>query len=940
MIRKFTGLFFFVLLSNLAFSGISQNGRVLSHGKIHYLPGEVVVRLKSAMKLNKLSAYSSLNKKLSTYGIRNISGTFSEKAESLSDIVTIQYSAPIDPADMAEKVKSTGEVLWAEPHFVYRTSAVPNDPSYGLQWNLSRIQAELAWAITKGSESVIIGIVDTGVEWGHPDLQDKIWVNTKEIAGNGIDDDNNGYIDDIRGWDFGGAKGTSDNDPNEDQPDHGTHVAGIAAANTGNGKGISSIGYNCKIMPVKVSRNDDRDAQGEVYIDYGYEGIVYAVDNGANVINCSWGGDGYSQLGQEVINYAIKKNVLVVTSAGNESSGDASYPAAFNGVLSVGSTDENDAISYFSNYGPTLDVFAPGRNIYSTWQPGTYINLSGTSMSSPLVAGLAGLVRTVFPNYSALQVAEQIRVNCDNIDAMNSTYKYMLGGGRINAYKAVSNLNSKSVRGVNFVFSDEFGNNNGVFEPGETISLSADFVNYLNPVSSLNITLQSLDGYASVSAAQISSGGIPTLGTFNNGSNKFKFNINSDVPSNYEMKFLIKYNDGSYSDFQVVTLKVNPSYVTQSTGKVNLTITSKGVLGFNDYPTNLEGDGFSFNGGPNLLFEGALMYGTSETKLPDAARYGDEQDQDFRTVKNFVLTKNEARGLAIGKTVFSDDVAGLGLETSLYSYSFLQEPDNKFILLRYRFANKSGGDITGFRAGLFLDWDINADTSGFDNAYYDQSLNFGYALSQLSTPGVIAGCALVSSDNFGYYAIKNDGTDGGVGLYTPNANEFTKREKWITLSNGTTKNSAGTGDISMVVSGGPFNIKASDTLEVAFAIFAGQNMAELKNTVQSARLKYSEIMKTLDTGDVPIPYTYSLSQNFPNPFNPGTKIEYSIPEASEVSLKVYNILGREVATLFEGYKSRGNYTVEFKSGALPSGIYIYRLRAGSYTATKKMTILK
>ncbi|HEX2962533.1 MAG TPA: S8 family serine peptidase [Ignavibacteriales bacterium] len=942
MLRKAAYLFFFIFLSNLAFSATSQKGRVLGQGNTHYLRGEVVVKLKSGARLNKSLAYASLSKKLSAYSIKNISSTFPDKTGILEDIVTVEYGSDVDPRDMAEKVKSTGEVLWAEPHFVYKTSTVPNDPSYSQQWSLATIQAELAWGITKGSDAIIIGIVDTGVEWGHPDLTDKIWINTKETPDNGVDDDHNGYVDDVRGWDFGGMTGTPDNNPDEDQADHGTHVAGIAAATTGNGKGIASIGYNCRIMAVKTSRNDDRDSQGEVYVDYGYEGIIYAVDNGARVINCSWGGDGYSKMGQDVVDYALSKNVLIVASAGNENSDAASYPASYDGVLSVGSTDQlNDTRSYYSNFGSTVDVFAPGSNIYSTWKQDVYRNLSGTSMASPLVAGLAGLVLSRFPQFTPRQAAEQIRVNCDNIDAANPSYKYQLGGGRINAFKALNNVNSKSVRGYDFVFSDEEGNNNGVFEPGETVTLSANFVNYLDPVSSLSITLESLDGYASVTGASFSQGQAQTLSSFNNSMNKFRFTINSNVPNNYEMKLLLKYNDGTYSDYQVIAVKVNPSYMTQTSGKAGLTITSKGNLGFNDYPMNFEGDGFRYNGGSNLLFEGALMYGISADKLSDAARTGDVQEQDFKVLKNFMLAKNQLTGGYEGLTMFNDEDAGsysLGVETTLRSYSYAQAPYDKFVILRYRMANKSGSDITGFRAGLFLDWDINADTATADNAYWEKDYNFGYAYSQLSNPGVIAGCALVSSGDFNYYAIRNDGSEGGVGLYTPSQNEFTKQEKWTTLS--TQKMSAGTGDISMVVSGGPYSIKANDTLEVAFAIFAGETMADLRNTVQNARKKFHEIVNTSDTGEVAVPIEYSLSQNYPNPFNPGTQIDYSIPEASDVTLKVYNILGREVATLVNMHQNSGRYTAEFKSEGLPSGIYIYRLKAGSYTSAKKMTILK
>ena len=236
----------------------------------------------------------------------------------LDRIIEIKYGSDVDPQYLASQIKKSADVEWAEPRYIYKTSYVPSDPSFSKQWSLTKINATQAWDVAKGDTSIIIGIVDTGIDWDHPDLAANIWTNKKEIPGNGIDDDNNGYVDDVRGWDFGGSTGTPDNNPMEDKPDHGTHVAGIASAVTDNGVGVASIGGNSKLMAVKTSTNSNRDSNGNPYISYGYEGIVYAVDNGAKIINCSWGGDGYSMDGETVIKYALAKGALVVAAAGND----------------------------------------------------------------------------------------------------------------------------------------------------------------------------------------------------------------------------------------------------------------------------------------------------------------------------------------------------------------------------------------------------------------------------------------------------------------------------------------------------------------------------------------------------------------------------------------------------------------------------------------------
>ncbi|MDO8549039.1 MAG: S8 family peptidase [Ignavibacteria bacterium] len=472
--------FWYILLcvivwSNGSFAG---PGEIRKNGDVLYISDQIVIKLidfpfvqadGSAILPYALQSF------LEQFQIKKVASIFPSKtntrSSSLGKILTVSYESDIDPYYLSSKLKNFSEVEWAEPKFVYELDFDPNDPSYASQWNLSKILASQAWDITQGDTSVIIGIVDTGVDWDHPDLNANIWINWDEIPANGVDDDLNGFIDDIRGWDFSGLDGNSpDNNPMEDQPTHGTHVAGISSAVTNNGTGIASIGYKCKLLPIKT---------GSTNILYGYEGIVYAADNGAKVINCSWGGSGYSIFSQEVINYVTSLGALIVAAAGNSGTNSSHYPSGYDNVLSVASTNQNDTKSGFSTYGPTVDVSAPGSDIYATWQNNTYATLSGTSMASPLTAGLAALVWSVFPTYTPLQIGEQIRVNSDNIDGLNPPYTQLMGKGRINALNALSNMNSISVRAVEINFSDEApgGNGDGIFLAGETISVGVRFIN-------------------------------------------------------------------------------------------------------------------------------------------------------------------------------------------------------------------------------------------------------------------------------------------------------------------------------------------------------------------------------------------------------------------------------------------------------------------------------
>jgi serine protease len=437
-VNYFTKWVLLLVLPLLAFGFNSKKEAILNANNALYMSNTVVIKLKDkpVVSLNKSVLLSdNLNKALNEFKLNSTKSFLlnNNSGTSLDKIIIVKYNSNQDPWFVAKQLRSLKEVEWAEPKFVYPVvDFTPNDPSYGSQYSLPLIKAPAAWSIIQGDTSVIIGIVDTGVDWPHPDLSANIWHNWGETPNNGIDDDHNGYVDDRRGWDFGGLGNndgtpTPDNDPMEDRPDHGTNVAGIASAVTNNGVGVASIGFNCKIMPVKTSQDNIRSSTGSPLISFGFEGIVYAVDNHARIINCSWGGAGYSLLGQETINYAISKGALVVCAAGNDNSSETFYPANYEGVLSVAATDQNDHRASFSNYGHGIGVCAPGSGIYSTWQPNTYATLSGTSMASPLTAGVAALVAGKFPSYTPDQVREQVRVNCDDISSLNPGFTNLLG---------------------------------------------------------------------------------------------------------------------------------------------------------------------------------------------------------------------------------------------------------------------------------------------------------------------------------------------------------------------------------------------------------------------------------------------------------------------------------------------------------------------------------
>lgn len=923
---------------------------IIEKGNLLYLSNTVIIKTKEGF-IYPTEIQEKLNKTLKKKIIREVRQNFQENTTSLykgeqnlSRIFTLKIEEGIDPLETAKKISSMKEIEWAEPKFIRKVAYDPNDSLFNQQSSLNRIFASKAWEITKGDSNVIIGIVDTGVDWQHPDISANIY---RDKNGN------------IVGYDFGGSNGIPDEDPSEDPAPvtssvsyHGTHVAGIAAAVTNNKIGIASIGFNCSIMPVKVSRSDKRDPQNnEPYVYYGPEGIKYAAEHGAKVINCSWGGYGYSKYEQEIIDYAISKGALVVAAAGNDNKRDPFYPASYDGVLSVGWLyTDSDTRVYSSNtsganYGTTVDVFAPGISILSTWPTITgeyYKAISGSSMSSPLVAGLAGLVFSRFPNYNPLQVAERIRVTCDDIYANSpDSLKYLLGRGRINAFKAVKDTNLVSIRAVNVKYIDE-GNENGLLERGEVISMNVIFKNFLDNASNIFVELTTSDPSIQIVNSNFTISQLNTLDTLSNSSNRFKFIVSNDAPYNHKVEFMLKYTGNNYSDFQWITVRINPTYDTHNANKITMTITSKGTLGFNDYPDNLEGDGFKFENGENLLFEGAFMYGVSETQVMDAAREDIYQSDDFNIIQQMKITDTQ-NGDQIGTAIFDDSNFGpgkLGIETHLTSYSFILPPDDKYIILLTELKNKSTQNINNLYVGYFFDWDMPAEKPDSDITDYDDIDNFGYAFCvNQNLVDTYVGAALISHNNYGFYPIENSASTGDIRLF--DSNGFTKKEKWISLSSGIIKTKVGPADVSFVISGGPFNLPVGESIPIAFAVAAGNDLNDLRAAISSSREKYRSLITHISNTEN-LPQQFELSQNYPNPFNSATIISYNLSEKSFVTLKVYDILGREIVTLVNEYKNYGSYKVEFSAEKykLSSGVYFYTLYTGKNMAIKKMILMK
>jgi subtilisin family serine protease len=361
------------------------------------------------------------------------------QSSALDQLVLVRLSPGVKIPQAIEHFRKQPDVLYAEPNYrlqIAQTSSselIPNDFDFAQLWGLHNvgqadgtpgadIHAPEAWETTTGDRRIVVAVIDTGVDYYHPDLADNIWSNPKEVAGNGLDDDGNGFIDDVHGYDFV----SDDGDPMDDHG-HGSHVSGTIGGVGNNQVGIAGVCWQVSLMAVKIF-----DETGNGSIDTAIEGIRYAIENGANIINASWGSTDKSNALEDGVNEAYQAGVLFVAAAGNNNSQTPFYPAAYEHAFSVAATDAHDKRSRFSNYGTYIQVGAPGENIYSTLPNNSYEFYSGTSMATPHVSGVAALILARHPDFTNDQLANILRNSVDTISTDQS-----IGSGRINAALAV-----------------------------------------------------------------------------------------------------------------------------------------------------------------------------------------------------------------------------------------------------------------------------------------------------------------------------------------------------------------------------------------------------------------------------------------------------------------------------------------------------------------------
>lgn len=849
----------------------------------------------------------------------------------LNRIFEIRYESKLNLEAVVNEVLKNKSVAYAEPSFIYHTfSDTPNDPDFtnDKQLYLNQVKAPEAWAVQPNANEAVIAIVDSGSDLQHVDLTANIYHNIKDPI-NGIDDDNDGYVDNFMGWDFVGAtasKIVEDNNPDipADSLDHGVHVSGLASAVTDNGIGIASIAKNARLMIVKTGADDNASA-----IYKGYEGIIYAVDHGAKIINCSWGGPGGGAYGQDVINYAVSKGCLVVVAAGNSKTDEPIYPAAYKGAFAVANVTSDDIKASSSSYGYHVAIASPGTGIYSTTNKDTYGYKSGTSMAAPIVSSAAALVLAKNPTLSGAQIGEILRLTADDIytnNPANAPYKDQLGSGRLNVLRAIQEGQSPSIRYQNIVMEDS---SNGALSAGDTVSYYFDLKNLLLATNNLKVTLSTANTNVKIIESEINAGAFASLETKRVG--PFKIVVASNTPENTTVLFQLNYSNllANYAAKEYFTNTVNLDYQNITVNQLYTTITSNGRVGYSAANAH-NGLGVLYKDF-SLLYEGALMIGISPTQVANNVRSANgETDEDFKKIKGVARIQNSTFAYE-GFSVFDDSNSKLpiGLQVKQRQLAYKTAPDDKYVIVEYDVTNTSLKPIDNIYLGLFTDWDVDESSKNF--LAYDEEKRISYVFS--STPlSPYAGIKLLTKnvDPVFYPLSYQLGTDF---LYDGN---FSTAEKYETLSHGVKSKSLGSGDgldVMCVTGNGPFNLAAKQSFKIAFAILVGDDLADIENSASAADEKYQQQI-------VPVSAKFEVSQNYPNPFKSATNINFNIPEDGYTSLELFDYLGQRVQQVFAKEFKKGNYVYTLNLKNIRPGIYFYKATFKGQVQTRKIVVLQ
>lgn len=937
------------------------------------IPGRILIKFEStgglykagpddAMRTLRVLGMSEMTPILQAGHARRLKGR--DLPDDLERTFEVRFDSGLDPAFVASKLNGLPGVVYAEPHYIHRTQVIPNDPLIGQAGAdyYSALTIDSAWETTTSSSDIIIAIVDSGTDYTHADLAGKQWRNPTPGLAATLSPVLRQVVNDTIGWNFwdsGPINNPVQNaDPKPNGSSHGTHVAGSAAANTNNGIGIAGSGFNSTYMIVRVGGT----VADPTAIGYGYPGILYAALNGAHVINCSFGGSNYSNFGADVVRFATSLGSLVVGAAGNTNSETAFYPASFPEVLSVASVASNNVRSTFSSYSFDVDVLSRGTSVLSTIPGGTYALNSGTSMASPIAAGIAALVMHKNPTWSPERVRQHIRATANSsVYSINAApFAFRLGNGLIDANRAVTtSLPGIEVRNIAFL-----GNTGRKLAMDESGTITFTLLNHGAPTTAGF----SVNAIAMRSGIDIAGSGPLSAGVIGTG-DSVRISLPMRILPSYDFTFaplirLTMSDPGhTFSDFHITTYS-NFLNDEVNVNRVRTSFATNGTIGYENSSSGTGGVGFmptvdrtgTFVQLESLLYEAGLMVtygGEGGSYVVNQVRNGATADAHFRPTNAFKVTipglLSDVDGIAMFNSNGFPSAPKLDVKQEVFAFD---DADlNRVVFVKYTLKNMSSELMRSMRVGVFADWDLgNYDAnavafSASDSILYVHSPgeSADYPLVAIVPLGAVSSAFAIDNGyngpidslRFGtYYSLNDAALDG-----------FTRNEKLNAMRAGKARTSVSNADVATVVATGPFMVDPNQEVVVGFVLAFGETLGILQSQVAAARAKQLFPVTPLGFGAsgppwIERPTEIGLLPNYPNPFNPTTTIRFTVRSLGDVEISVFDVLGRQVAQVADRRFAPGEHRISFDAESLPSGQYLVRMITGGQVYTRKITLLK
>ena len=742
----------------------------------------------------------------------------------LNHIYKLKLTKSLSAQSAVKKLSKLEWIEYAEPIYNHQLLVDPdtlNEPFVGFHWGHENANIYSVWDSTFGDTSIVVGIIDAGCLVTHLSLKDALYYNDAERFGTaGVDDDNNGFVDDSLGYDF------ANNDPDVIvNHHHGTQVTGVVTAKLNDGIGSYGVAPGVRIMPINIATTSGA-------LIRGYEALVYAAENGCDVINLSWGRVGSpTQLEQDIINMVTEAyDVVIVAAAGNTPAKLDFYPASYQNVISVAHITQDNI--GFATYSDFIDLSAPGVNIPSTTTGGGidgngHLLVTGSSFASPFVAAAAALLKSAKPSLNARQIEERLRqtANPDIYDVPDNEGK-AFGLGRLDLLNALNLPDSiAGVRLLNHNFQNQFSE--GLIIPGDTVSLTCDFINYLNPTKEnfeVSISCESDDITLIDSIFDI--GVLGELDTISNDNTPFKFVVSPNISPEISYTVIVTYHYENRENKEAILITVPETSLDITFNTISTTIDANGRIGYTG--NTIQNNGIGFEQGLTQLLNQSDQKAGIGLLISDGNNISDciFDDQGAKT-NDFgpkaVADSTIYDSLTMAESYFGDFRATnpIGLDIKQTTFGWKDEDRENYLLVTYSIENTTDKEMDSLQVGIFADWQLN---DGLNKALWDSEGQFGY----VTDTGKVVAIKTVSSIQR-FQPVNTNGISAGVDL----SDGLTKDEKLTLLNTDNKEDIIEESDVSILSSTTIYGLEANSSRDVAFLLLAANSLEDIRTAIDS-----------------------------------------------------------------------------------------------------------